>query len=209
VLTDAGIILIFDEVITGFRLGIDGGAGWTGVTPDLATYGKIVGGGLPLGAFGGRREIMSLLAPEGKVYQAGTLSGNPLAVAAGSAAVRELVSSRPYEELARKTLLLKHGIEKAAERAGIPVTANSAGSLLTVFFQAGPERGRVIDFSSASASDTKRYASFFTQCLQRGVLLPPSQFEALFVSTAHSDSDLEHTLRVMEEAFRAMSNIHE
>lgn len=193
---DAGALLIFDEVITGFRAGWNSAQGVLGVTPDLATFGKIIGGGLPLGAFGGRAEIMKQVAPEGPVYQAGTLSGNPLAVAAGLAALRTLQATQPYATLDARAARLEAGLRSAA-RGVVPVSIQRAGSLLTVFFH----EGEVPDFETASRSDTKAYAKFFHACLARGILLPPSQFEAWFLSTAHTDEDVDHTVEIARTAF--------
>ncbi len=194
----AGALLIFDEVITGFRLGLGGAQQLLGVTPDLCTLGKIIGGGLPVGAYGGRAELMRLLAPDGPVYQAGTLSGNPLAVAAGQAMLRELRRTNPYAALARRGQTLAEGVRKAARDAGVPVTVNVAGSMLTAFFTGAP----VTDFATAAAADTQRYAAFFRACLRGGVMLAPSQFEAAFVSTAHTDDDIAQTLAGAAAAFR-------
>ena len=196
-----GALFIFDEVITGFRLGWEGGQGWTGVTPDLCTLGKIIGGGLPVGAYGGRRELMELIAPCGPVYQAGTLSGNPLAVAAGLAALRLLQQQAPYEELQRRTLRLAEGVGHSAHAAHIPVTINTVGSLLTIFFTGVA----VTDYASALTADTRRFATFFHACLRRGLILPPSQFEALFVATAHTDADIEDTITIIGEAMREVA----
>jgi len=191
-----GALLIFDEVITGFRLSPGGGQEWSCVTPDLCTLGKIIGGGLPVGAYGGRKDLMELIAPCGSVYQAGTLSGNPLAVAAGLEMLKQLQILNPYHELERKTSKLASGIKKAAMEAKVPVTINQAGSLFTIFFTDVP----VTDYQSALTSDTRKFAAFFNAVLTRGLLLPPSQFEALFVSTAHSDDDINSTISIMREA---------
>ncbi|HEY3376622.1 MAG TPA: glutamate-1-semialdehyde 2,1-aminomutase [Armatimonadota bacterium] len=189
-LTEAGALLIFDEVITGFRLGLQGAQGLLGVTPDLCTLGKIIGGGLPVGAYGGRAELMRQMAPEGPVYQAGTLSGNPLAVAAGLATLNTLLRDEPYAILASRTTHLADALRAAARHAGVPVTVNQLGSLFTLFFTEGP----VTDFTSALRADTRRYATFFHACLRQGVMLAPSQFEAAFLSTAHTEADLAQTI---------------
>jgi glutamate-1-semialdehyde 2,1-aminomutase len=189
--TANGSLLIFDEVITGFRLGIGGAQGLFGIRPDLTCLGKIIGGGLPVGAYGGRRDVMSLVAPLGPVYQAGTLSGNPIAMAAGIAALRLLRESNPYDALDRKASMLCDELRHAASRAGVPVTINRAGSLFTAFFTGTP----VTDYASAKQADTKAYARFFRRMLHRGVSLAPSQFEAAFLMTAHSDADLEATVK--------------
>ncbi|MHB9024824.1 MAG: glutamate-1-semialdehyde 2,1-aminomutase [Armatimonadota bacterium] len=200
-LDEHGCLLIFDEVITGFRLGWTGGQGWTGVMPDLCTLGKIIGGGLPVGAYGGRADLMRMMAPEGPVYQAGTLSGNPLAVAAGLASLKTLKATNPYLELNARTERFAAGLRRAADDAGVPVTINQAGSMLTVFFTGEG----VTDFASAARSDTKRYAAYFQASLQNGIMLAPSQFEAAFLSTAHTDADIDMTLDRARQAFREVA----
>lgn len=180
-----GVLLIFDEVITGFRLSIGGAQGLYGITPDLTALGKIVGGGMPLAVYGGRREIMECIAPLGSVYQAGTLSGNPVACAAGIAAIRELEAIPDlYEQLDRKAAAL----EVAMRGAGLNV--NRCGSLLTAFFT----ENKVENYDGAMACDTERYAEFYRHLLNRGIYTAPSQFEAMFVSYAHSDEDIERTV---------------
>lgn len=196
-LTDVGALLIFDEVIAGFRVGWKGGGDLVGVTPDLCTLGKIIGGGLPVGAYGGRAELMRMMAPEGPVYQAGTLSGNPLAVAAGLVTLKRLKAENPYPELDRLGGLLHKGLSEAAEDAGLKVTINRIGSMFTVFFTDSP----VVDFASAACSDTARYGAYFRANLLSGVMLAPSQFEAGFVSTAHSEHDIEETVERARGAF--------
>ncbi|MCE5314238.1 MAG: glutamate-1-semialdehyde 2,1-aminomutase [Armatimonadota bacterium] len=196
--TDNGVLLIFDEVITGFRVSYGGAQTLYGVTPDITTLGKIIGGGLPVGAYGGRREIMELVAPVGTVYQAGTLSGNPLAVSAGIATLEALREVGFYENLARKSVELEHGIAKAASDAGIDVRINSVGSMMTVFFTGSP----VVNYTSAKTSDIAKYARFFRAMLDRGVYLAPSQFEAAFVSAAHRSDEIEHTITAAADAFR-------
>jgi len=193
----AGVLLVFDEVITGFRLGLGGAQAHYGVTPDLTCLGKIIGGGLPVGAYGGRADIMGCVAPEGPVYQAGTLSGNPLAMAAGCAALDALQRPGTYERLAALTVRLTDGLAAAAKAASVEVTINRVASMFTVFFCRGP----VIDYASAKASDTARFARFFHGMLRRGVYLPPAQFEAAFVSLAHTELDLGATVRAAGEAF--------
>ncbi|HET8576192.1 MAG TPA: glutamate-1-semialdehyde 2,1-aminomutase [Methylomirabilota bacterium] len=185
--TTHGALLIFDEVITGFRVARGGAQALYGVRPDLTCLGKIIGGGLPVGAYGGPRAIMGKIAPLGGVYQAGTLSGNPLAVAAGLATIRALAEPGVYERLERLGSQLERGITEAAGSAGIAVTVNRVGSMLTAFFTDGP----VTDYASAKRADTKRYAAFFHAMLEHGVFLAASQFEAAFVSLAHTERDLE------------------
>jgi glutamate-1-semialdehyde 2,1-aminomutase len=191
-----GALLIFDEVITGFRVGRGGAQARYGVRPDLTLLGKIVGGGLPLAAYGGRRDVMALVAPAGPVYQAGTLSGNPLATAAGLATLRAL-DERLYAELDDRTGRLVDGLVAAAGAAGVPVQANRVGSMATLFFAREP----VVDYASAMRADREGYGRFFRAMLGRGVYLPPAQFEAFFLSRAHTDADLELTLAAAREAF--------
>ena len=187
-----GALLIFDEVMTGFRVALGGAQELYGVRPDLTTLGKIIGGGLPVGAYGGRRDVMEKVAPLGPVYQAGTLSGNPLAVAAGRATLEVLDDYRQiYGDLERRAALLAEGVLEAAEKAGEPLCVNRVGSMLTFFFQAGP----VVDWDTASKSDTDRFARFFRGMLERGVYLPCSQYEAAFLSGALTDDDIEKTVR--------------
>jgi glutamate-1-semialdehyde 2,1-aminomutase len=190
-----GSLLVFDEVITGFRLHYGGAQTLLGVEPDLTCLGKIIGGGLPVGAYGGRREIMEMVAPRGPVYQAGTLSGNPLAMAAGIVTLRAVREDGFYERLEVKLLYLEDGLRRAAEEAEAPVRINRAGSLLTMFFA----NEAVRDFESAKRSDTERYAEYFRAMLDRGVFLAPSQFEAMFVSAAHSDDDIAATIEAARE----------
>ena len=197
----AGALLIFDEVITGFRLGLSGGQGMLGVTPDLCTLGKIIGGGLPVGAYGGRADLMRMMAPEGPVYQAGTLSGNPLAVAAGIATVRALEDNPPYAQLDRLAGALQAGLQRQAAEAGVPLVVNRAGSLLTAFFTAEP----VTDYASAARADTRAYATFFRACLRAGIMIAPSQFEAAFVSAAHSEGDIAETLEAARGALHEVA----
>ncbi|MGN1134077.1 MAG: aminotransferase class III-fold pyridoxal phosphate-dependent enzyme, partial [Oscillospiraceae bacterium] len=185
-----GALLIFDEVITGFRLSIGGAQRLYGVTPDMTTLGKIVGGGMPLAVYGGKREIMECVAPLGSVYQAGTLSGNPVAVAAGIATIQELESNpQIYDALEEKSA----EIESAMKYAGINV--NRQGSLLTAFFTDSP----VTDYDSARTSDTNKYADYYRYLLNNGIYTAPSQFEAMFVSFAHSDEDIDHICNVIRE----------
>jgi glutamate-1-semialdehyde 2,1-aminomutase len=193
-----GALFIVDEVMTGFRLSPGGACGRYGVAPDLVTFGKVIGGGLPVGAFGGRREVMERIAPAGPVYQAGTLSGNPMAMAAGFATLEQLTDAS-YARLEELSARLAAGLEEGAKAAGVPVQVNRVGSMLTVFFSGEP----VFDAASARKCDTKRFGRFFHAMLERGVYLPPSQFEAAFVSVAHTDDDVEHTVRAAREAFAA------
>jgi glutamate-1-semialdehyde 2,1-aminomutase len=191
-----GALLIFDEVITGFRVAWGGAQALYGVTPDLTCLGKIIGGGLPVGAYGGRREFMEQLAPMGPVYQAGTLSGNPVAVAAGIATLQVLKAEGVYAALEEKAGWLAEALDQAARATGLPLTVNRVGSMLTVFFTRGPVR----HLEEAKTSNLSDFQRFFQGMLAAGVYLPPSQFEAWFVSTAHSQADLEATVA----AFRAL-----
>ena len=193
-----GALLIFDEVITGFRVAYGGAQELYGIRPDLTCLGKILGGGLPLGAYGGRRDVMEQISPSGPVYQAGTLSGNPLATAAGMATLGVLRETRPYADLERRTAVLVDGLSDAAREAGVEVTVSRVGSMLTGFF--GPEP--VSDYESVKRSDAGRYARCFRGMLARGVYLAPSQFEAAFVSTAHGDAEIEQTIAAAREALR-------
>lgn len=193
-----GALLIFDEVITGFRLSYGGAQELLNIKPDLTCLGKIIGGGLPVGAYGGHHEIMKWVAPEGSVYQAGTLSGNPLAVAAGIAALKALKQAGSYRKLESMTAELVAGLQRAAEQAGVPVQINRIGSMFTVFFTSSP----VTNFQTAKTSDTSRYGKFFHSMLQQGVYFPPSQFETCFVSLAHTRSDIRSTVNAAREAFK-------
>ena len=192
-----GAVLIFDEVMTGFRLAPGGAQELYGIKADLTTLGKILGGGLPVGGFGGRREIMDVVAPVGPVYQAGTLSGNPLAVTAGLTLLRLLRQGKVYEQLERVTAKIVAGLTEAARHAGVKVTANRVGSMFTIFFT----DELVTDWTSASRSDREAFGRFFHAMLDEGVYLPPSQFEAAFVSTAHSDELVEQTIAAARKAF--------
>jgi glutamate-1-semialdehyde 2,1-aminomutase len=196
-----GALLIFDEVITGFRVGPGGAQARYGVTPDLTVLGKIIGGGLPVGAYGGRRDLMAMVAPAGPVYQAGTLSGNPAAMAAGNATLRALAELRVYERLEQTSAALEAGLTEAARAAGVPLSVNRVGSLLTPFFVKGPVTG----YATATAADTARFAAFFTAMLDAGVYLPPSQFEAWFVSAAHGEAEVEATLAAARRALAGLS----
>jgi glutamate-1-semialdehyde 2,1-aminomutase len=194
-----GAVLIFDEVITGFRVAYGGAQELYGVRPDLTCLGKIIGGGLPVGAYGGSARLMNHVAPLGAVYQAGTLSGNPLAVAAGLATLRRLREQGVYSRLDALGAALEGGLRRAADRAGTPLTVNRVGSMLTGFFCEGP----VTDYASARRADTKRYARYFHGMLERGVFLAPSQFEAAFISLAHTDADIAEAGRAAAEALAA------
>lgn len=194
------ILLIFDEVISGFRVSYGGAQELYGIKPDLTVLGKIIGGGLPVGAYGGRNEIMDLIAPVGPVYQAGTLSGNPLAVTAGLATLKQLRVKGIYKKLEELSAALAKGIGEGAKKVSIPLTQTRVGSMLTAFFTAGP----VVDWNSAKLSDTKRYGMFFHKMLDQGVYLAPSQFEAAFLSTAHTHADVEKTIRAAHAAFKSL-----
>jgi glutamate-1-semialdehyde 2,1-aminomutase len=193
-----GTLLIFDEVMTGFRLTYGGVQELYRIKPDLTCLGKIIGGGLPVGAYGGSRSIMDMVAPQGPVYQAGTLSGNPLAVAAGIATLKQLKKPGVYSRLEKLAARLEDGLRNAALSCGVPVQVNRAGSMFTVFFTAAP----VTDFRSARASDVRRYGSFFHGLLERGVYFAPGQFEACFVSMVHSSRDIDATVRAAAAAFQ-------
>lgn len=193
------IVLIFDEVMTGFRVAKGGAQEIYGIRPDLTTFGKIIGGGLPVGAYGGKEEIMSLIAPSGPIYQAGTLSGNPLAMSAGYAALNYIKNNpQIYDELENKSKMLEDGIKKNLEEFGKKFAINRAGSMITLFFT---ER-EVKYYDDAISSDTKLFSEYFHKMLERGVYLPPAQFEAFFVSTAHTDEDIKKTLEAQREAFK-------
>jgi len=193
-----GTLLIFDEVITGFRIGLSGAQGKYGITPDLTCLGKIIGGGLPVGAYGGKREIMDLISPEGPVYQAGTLSGNPIAVSAGLATLKELMKPGTYEKLENISQKLEEGIKDVLKKLGLSYKVNRAGSMLTLFFT----DKEVVDFESALTSDVEKFALFWQKMLEKGVYLPPSQFEAWFVSLAHGEKEIEFTVEKIYEALR-------
>ena len=192
-----GVVLIFDEVMTGFRVAPGGAQERYGVVPDLTTLGKIIGGGLPVGAYGGRREIMEMVAPSGPVYQAGTLSGNPLAMAAGLATLRIALASETRERLEELGERWKSGMEAVASQGDVPYTINGVGSMVSLFFTEGPVR----DFASAARSDTGAFKDFFWHMLSRGVYLAPSQYEAGFISVAHTDEDLDKTFEAAREWF--------
>ena len=198
----AGALLIFDEVMTGFRLAYGGAQELYGIHADLTTLGKIIGGGLPVGAYGGRAEIMNLVAPLGPVYQAGTLSGNPLAMAAGLATLKSLrEKAGTYKTLDSKSAMLVDGVVKAAKAAGIKLTANRVGSMFTWFFMASP----VSDWTSAEKSDTRKFGKFHSGMREQGIYLPPSQFEAAFLSTAHTGEDIKKTVAATAKVLKTLS----
>ena len=199
-----GALFIVDEVMTGFRLGPGGACGRFGLRPDLVTFGKVIGGGLPVGAFGGRADVMDRVAPEGPIYQAGTLSGNPMAMAAGLATL-SLLTPEAYESLESTGASLEEGLLLLAEEARVPVQLNRVGSMLTVFFAARP----VTDARTARAASKGRFAAFFHAMLEAGIYLPPSQYEAAFLSTAHGDKEVEVTLKAAKAAFAAAARVPE
>ena len=202
---ERGIVLIFDEVITGFRLSLGGAQEYFGITPDLSCFGKIIGGGLPVGAFGGRTEIMDYLAPEGPVYQAGTLSGNPLAMVAGIKTLEELQKPGVYDELREKGRRLSEGMKEAAKSAGVydKLCFKQIESISIVYFTSVD----VKNYQDALTSNTEAYARFFRKMLEQGIYLAPSQFEVAFVSTAHTDEDIEKTVKAAEIAFREVREL--
>lgn len=201
--TKTGTLLIFDEVISGFRLALGGAQEYFGITPDMTTLGKIIGGGYPVGAFGGKVEIMQLVAPVGRVYHAGTLSGNPVAVRAGYEMLTYLDENREtlYKELEEKVKYITEGAKKSAEKYGVNVVINSIGSLFTIFFT---DRKEVNNLEDALSSNTENFAIYFNTMLENGIICPPSQFEAHFVSIAHTQEILDRTLEVMDMAFKAI-----
>ena len=198
--TQHGIVLIFDEVITGFRVSYGGAQELFGIKPDITCLGKIIGGGFPIGAYGGRKDIMSQVAPLGGVYQAGTLSGNPVAVAAGIETLKILSETKPYEKLEKGAQVLSDGIKDAAQKVGVKATQNRVGSMMTVFFN----DNQVVDYASASGSDTSKYARYFRGMLEEGVYLAPSQFESAFLSTTHSEADIEKTIRACGKVLKSL-----
>ncbi len=193
-----GIVLIFDEVMTGFRVSFGGAQKYYGIDPDMTCLGKIIGGGLPVGAYGGKKDIMALVSPDGPVYQAGTLSGNPLAMTAGVETIKELSKKGVYKQLENKSSMLERGLADAAKRAGVKTRFYRAGSMFCTYFT----DIEVIDYSTAKTSDTEKFSKFFSGMLQRGVNLAPSQFEAGFMSLAHSDMDIDKTVKAAYEALK-------
>ena len=198
-------VLIFDEVISGFRLSLGGAQEYFGITPDMTTLGKIIGGGYPVGAFGGKEEIMNLVAPIGRVYHAGTLSGNPISVRAGLETVSYLYNNKEtiYKELENKTKYITENLEKLAKKYNVPVCINRLGSLYTIFFT---ERDEVKNLEDALSSNTENFATYFNTMLDNGIVIPPSQFEAHFISLALTDEDIAKTLEVAEKAFKNITN---
>lgn len=194
-----GSLLIFDEVMTGFRVAYNCASGYYGVDPDITCLGKVVGGGLPVGAYGGRAEIMNQMAPSGSIYQAGTLSGNPMAMTAGIVTLSRLTPA-DYEEFKRKGDLLEEGITNAAKKYGVPLTFNRAGSMIGFFFT----DEKVINYETAKASDLEFFSNYYREMANEGIFLPPSQFEGLFLSTAHSDEDIAKTILAVEKAFATL-----
>ncbi|CAM3527641.1 MULTISPECIES: glutamate-1-semialdehyde 2,1-aminomutase [Saccharibacillus] len=194
-----GSLLIFDEVMTGFRVGLNSAQGRFGVTPDLTCFGKVIGGGLPVGAYGGKREIMEQIAPSGPIYQAGTLSGNPLAMAAGYTTLK-LLTPAVYDRLEAAGARLQAGFEQNAREAGIPVTINRVGSMVCPFFNEGP----VVDYDTAKSSDLERFRRYFGAMLDRGVSVAPSQFEGMFISGVHTDADIDQTIEAHRSALRSL-----
>ncbi|MBP3584238.1 MAG: glutamate-1-semialdehyde 2,1-aminomutase [Peptococcaceae bacterium] len=203
VTAENGALLIFDEVISGFRASFGGAQKVYNIMPDLTCMGKIIGGGLPVGAYGGKKEIMMHVAPVGPVYQAGTLSGNPLAMAAGMAILDELAKPGVYEEIEAKTKKLVQGLQTAADKAGVKIALNQSASLFTIFFTETP----VDSYQAAMTSNTEQFKVFFQAMLGQGFYLPPSQFECWFVSQAHSDEDIENTIKAAEIAFQAVATL--
>ncbi|WP_237227891.1 glutamate-1-semialdehyde 2,1-aminomutase [Rubinisphaera sp. JC750] len=199
--TEHGAVLIFDEVMTGFRLALGGAQERFGITPDMTALGKIIGAGMPVGAYGGKAEIMGVVSPEGPVYQAGTLSGNPVAMASGLAALRQLRDEPPYERLEEMGQRLAAGLGQAAEKAGIPHQVAQVGSMLTLFFNDQPVR----NFSVSSKNNTELFAKFFHGMLDEGMYLPCSQYEAWFVSAAHTDDDIDRTIQAADRVLAGLA----
>jgi len=198
---ERGSLLIFDEVMTGFRVAYSGAQSLYGVRPDITTLGKIIGGGMPIGAYGGPKHLMSMVSPLGPVYQAGTLSGNPIAVAAGKSTLGVLKNSSIYRDLEERSAEFENGVRKAAEKHGVPITLNRVGSMWTIFFTAGP----VTDYESANTSNREKFARFFHLMLAEGVYLPPSQMEAAFFSAAHAKKDIQQLIERTERALKKVA----
>lgn len=200
--TEHGAMLVFDEVMSGYRVALGGAQSLYGVTPDITCLGKIIGGGMPVGAYGARAEIMNLLSPLGPVYQAGTLSGNPMAMAAGLVTIESLHEKGVYPRLEKRAAQLETGLRSAAKSANIPVYLTRVGSMACMFFQSGP----VTDYASAKKSDAKQFAKFFHAMLRRGVYLAPSQFEAMFISLSHTEEQIDATITAAEESFAELAS---
>ena len=196
-----GCLLIFDEVMTGFRVALQGAQGLYGITPDLSTFGKVIGGGMPVGAFGGKREFMEMVAPSGPVYQAGTLSGNPVAMAAGLANLDLISRDGFFEELTARTARLVSGIQAAADEAGVPLFTTQVGGMFGMFFT---DADRVVNFAEAGSCDVDSFKAFYHLMLERGVYLAPSAFEVAFVSSAHNDEHIEATIEAARESFNRL-----
>lgn len=194
--SEYGSLLIFDEVMTGFRVAYNCAQGYYNITPDLTCLGKVIGGGLPVGAYGGKAEIMERVAPSGPIYQAGTLSGNPLAMTAGYETLTQL-TPQSYDEFIRKADRLEEGLMAAAEKYDVPFTVNRAGSMIGFFFT----NEQVINYETAKTSNLDYFAAYYREMANEGVFLPPSQFEGMFLSTSHTDADIEHTIAAAEKAF--------
>ncbi|RPI36527.1 MAG: glutamate-1-semialdehyde-2,1-aminomutase [Nitrospiraceae bacterium] len=193
-----GIVLIFDEVMTGFRVSFGGAQAYFGIKPDMTCLGKVIGGGLPVGAYGGKKEIMHMISPEGPVYQAGTLSGNPLAMTAGIETIKELLKQGTYSQIEKRSEMLEKGLIDAARRAGVKTRFYRAGSMFCTYFTDTD----VVDYQTAKTADTKKFSLFFSQMLEKGVNLAPSQFEAGFMSLAHTEKDIELTVKAAFEALK-------
>ena len=197
-----GCVLIFDEVMSGFRVAYGGAQQRFGVMPDMSCFGKIVGGGMPVGAYGGKKEIMEQIAPQGPVYQAGTLAGNPLAMAAGIATLKQIQQPGFYDALEKTAARLEEGLVRLIDRLGMPATVNRVGSMLGLFFTPGP----VTNFEQAKASDTEQFARYYRGMLEQGIYLPPAQFEAVFVSSAHETADIDATLSAAETVMAGLQD---